>query len=232
MDPSPLSRVESLGRLEGLGRRAKGIGASAVVFDAVGTVLYADPPMAEAYHRLGKRFGSALGLTQIAERFSQAFARQDEQDRVLFQHQTSEPRERERWRAIVADVFVELNDREELFEALWDHFAAPSHWRFYDDVPGAIAEVADCGLAWGIASNFDARLTPILAGLPPLDSCRHVFVSSALGFRKPSRDFFAAIARALDRPPSEILYVGDDWQNDIVAARAAGWQAIYLCRRP
>ena len=40
-----------------------------VLFDAVGTLIYPDPPVAEAYRSIGRRFGSRLSVEQIAARF-------------------------------------------------------------------------------------------------------------------------------------------------------------------
>ncbi|HEV3344531.1 MAG TPA: HAD family hydrolase, partial [Pirellulales bacterium] len=62
------------------------------------------------------------------------------------------------------------------------------------------------------------------------DRCDYVFVSSELGVRKPSPDFFSQIAKALHVAAERILLVGDDRSNDYLAARAAGWQAVFLDR--
>ncbi len=84
------------------------------------------------------------------------------------------------------------------------------------------------GIDWGLASNFDGRLHSICDGLPPLTRCRHRFVSSQLGWRKPSPSFFKAIEQHLDLPPQALLLVGDDHGNDYLSARSAGWQALLV----
>ena len=48
-------------------------GVRAVVFDAVGTVIHPDPPAAEVYVEVGRRFGSRLGMADIVGRFAAAF---------------------------------------------------------------------------------------------------------------------------------------------------------------
>jgi putative hydrolase of the HAD superfamily len=205
-----------------------------VLFDAVGTLIAPHPSVAEAYHAAGLRFGSSLTVDSIRLRFRSAFTHQETQD-SLAAHRTSEPRERERWRAIIAEVFHDVPDTEDLFETLWDHFAQPAHWRIYDDVADCCEKLTQAGYVIGIASNFDARLDGICSSHTPFAACglaatAKLFVSSRIGHKKPSLEFFRAIERSLESPPEQIVLVGDDLENDFHAARRAGWQAVLLKR--
>jgi putative hydrolase of the HAD superfamily len=199
-----------------------------VLFDAVGTLIAPHPSVAEVYQAAGRRFGSRLEIDQVRSRFREAFGRQEQLDAA--DARTSEERERRRWQTIVAEVFCDVGDARKLFESLWDHFAQAAHWKWFDDVPRVVQRLRDCGVRWGVASNFDARLATIINGLSPLSSCEHLFVSSRLGCRKPSVAFFQAIERSLGLPPEQLLLVGDDLENDYHGARAAGWQAVLLDR--
>ena len=201
---------------------------AAVLFDAVGTLIEPDPPVAEAYQAAGRRFGSQLSSQQILSRFRAAFARQERLDAAESGDRTDEPRERRRWQAIVGEVFDDVADSAGLFDALWRHFAASAHWRLCPGAADCWRELSARGLALGIASNFDARLLAVCEGLAPLDECRRVFVSSQLGVRKPNPAFFAAIAERLRLPPERILLIGDDLDNDYLAAAAAGWQSVLI----
>lgn len=202
----------------------------AVLFDAVGTLLRPAPPVAAAYHAAGRRYGSRLSEQEIHSRFRSAFVRQEAIDVQSGSGVTSEARERARWREIVAEVFDDIASHEELFLVLWEHFAQPENWSLFADVPDAVRRLEERGLAWGIASNFDGRLARLCAGMAPLDRCRRLFASSDLGFRKPSREFFACIERELQLRPDELLLVGDDLANDYAAARSAGWHAVLVAR--
>jgi putative hydrolase of the HAD superfamily len=202
----------------------------AVLFDAVGTLLAPRPSAAEAYRAAGRRFGCDLPLDEVHRRFHAAFARQEAVDAVDPFRRTSDARERDRWRTIVAEVLPEVADTEGLFGSLWDHFAQAQNWQLFPDVAGCWQELAARGLVLGVASNFDDRLPGLCRAMPPLDGCESIFVSSRLGFRKPGAGFFQAIEAALDLPPRAILMVGDDLANDYHGARAAGWDAIHLAR--
>jgi putative hydrolase of the HAD superfamily len=202
-----------------------------VLFDAVGTLIYPDPPVAEVYHEAGRRFGSPLAREEISQRFRNwfgvIFARRGD---VPEQFLTSEDFERQRWRVLIEKVFDDIYSRDELFDELWSWFGRPSAWRLYDDVAGAWSELSSRGYQLGVASNFDARLHGVLAGHPPLSDCRHVFVSSEIGHAKPARAFYESVAVRLGARGEEILLVGDDVENDVLAPRQAGWQTVLLSR--
>ncbi len=196
-----------------------------VLFDAVGTLIYPEPEVATAYHAAGREFGSRLEPAEIRTRFKAALRQSQGECEP-----TSEARERERWRGIVASVLDDVpKDAEALFERLWEHFAAPQHWRTFDDV-AVLSELAARGFNIGIASNFDGRLKDILAGHPVLAGCTNVFVSSEIGFTKPDVRFFREVEQRLGVGASRIALVGDDELADVAGATAAGWRAVRLDR--
>ncbi len=55
-----------------------------------------------------------------------------------------------------------------------------------------------------------------------------VLASDAIGARKPEREAFALLARALDAPADRIAYVGDDPAVDVAGAARAGMTAVWL----
>jgi putative hydrolase of the HAD superfamily len=197
-----------------------------VLFDAVGTLIDADPPVAEVYHAAGQRFGSRRSVAEIGQRFRLALAAEQSNSRP-----TSESNERERWRQIVGHVMDDVPEAgDAIFEHLWRHFAQPQHWRVYDDVPDTLTALARHGFQLGIASNFDRRLVEIASGHPRLAPCTSVFVSSDISYTKPDPRFFLGVEARLGVAPAEIALVGDDEVNDIQGAITAGWRAIRLNR--
>lgn len=197
----------------------------AILFDAVGTLIYPDPPVAEAYFRAGQKLGSKWTREDIAQRFPAAIKKHHQGNT------TSEEFERERWERIVYDVIDDVEDPGRiLLDELWRHFGAAASWRLYDDVAPTWLELARRGYVLGIASNFDSRLRTICRDLPPLDACPHLFVSSEIGFPKPELRFYRAVEYDLGLASEQILLVGDDFGPDIAGPRAAGWQTMWLRR--
>ncbi|MGI8979194.1 MAG: HAD-IA family hydrolase [Pirellulaceae bacterium] len=197
----------------------------AVLFDAVGTLIYPHPPVAEVYHREAQKHGSKYSVNEIAGRFRAVIARHHQGGR------TSESLERERWRRIVHDVIDDVEDSQELFlSALWKHFGAASSWRLFEDVAPTWQDLSRRGYLLGIASNFDSRLRTICRGLSPLTECRRIFVSSEVGFPKPEPRFYRAVEVQLGLRSEQILLIGDDHAADVAGPLSAGWQAIWLRR--
>ena len=197
----------------------------AVVFDAVGTLINPDPPAEDVYAQVGRRFGSRLAVPDIAERFKVAFRKEEERDR-LAGYQTSEEREIERWRHIVAAVLDDAEDVEAAFNELFKHFAHAESWSADRDAQEVMKRLASRGLWLAIASNYDRRLHSVIAGMPALEFLPHRIISSEVGWRKPAREFFMAVARVTDAQPRELLFVGDELENDYRGALAAGMQPL------
>lgn len=80
----------------------------------------------------------------------------------------------------------------------------------------------------GVISNFYGNVERILqdAGFASLLSV--VSDSSRLGAAKPDRRIFEHTVRELGVPAGEVLHVGDSYERDIVAARAAGLRTAWL----
>jgi putative hydrolase of the HAD superfamily len=201
-----------------------------VLFDAVGTLIYADPPVHVAYATSASQFGLTLHEAVVERRFTEAFRKHYRHDALDDDGTTSEDIERNRWRAIVNEVFHEVAPCDLLFEQLWNHFALPTSWRLFADVTNCLRRLSDRGLTLGVASNFDRRLFEICRSHPPLDRFEYLFVSSQVGVRKPAREFFRAIERATNLEPQQLMLIGDDWTVDYLAAMSAGWHTVYLNR--
>lgn len=200
----------------------------AVVFDAVGTLIHAQPTVEAAYGQWGRRYGSQLTDAEILPRFRAAFARQETLDAERSDGRTSRQREAQRWRAIVTEALPDVSQPDVVFAGLWDHFGDAKNWRVDPAAQSLLTGLRRGGLRTAVASNFDERLLAICRDLPELRSCNAVFVSSELGYRKPAAEFFAAIERALELSPDQLLLVGDHWENDFQAAKGRGWRAIWL----
>lgn len=54
--------------------------------------------------------------------------------------------------------------------------------------------------------------------------------SSLLGYRKPDPRLFTTALARMNLSPDQVVYVGDSWERDMVGARNAGIQGIWLCR--
>jgi len=202
-------------------------GVRAVVFDVVGTLVEPQPAVAVAYQRAAARHGVERGIAEIDGLFRQAWRRQEAIDAAAsMPFATDRIRERERWRAIVTDVFADVPEAESIFTDLWEHFGCPAAWRPTAHGSALVRQALDAGLTVALASNFDERLHAIAGCVEPLSLVAHVFASSELGWRKPAVEFFRRVEERLGCAADEILLVGDDADLDIAAGRRAGWHVF------
>lgn len=203
-----------------------------IAFDAVGTLIFAEPSVAAAYAAIGQRFDSRQTAAVIKPRFAEAMRRADEYSVVRFGEpgRTNEEHEREFWQRVVLNVLGDVSDSQACFQELFEHFARPESWRCFEDVGPTLREIQRRGYRVVIASNFDARLNRVCDGLDELRDVKCRVISSLVGYRKTHRRFYTAVAQAAECESSEVLMVGDDFVNDVESARAAGIAAVHLRR--
>jgi putative hydrolase of the HAD superfamily len=197
----------------------------AIVFDAVGTLISPTPPASKVYEGVGQEHGSRHTEEEIRARFNQALKSEEERDRLLG-FRTDEQREEERWRNIVGRVLDDVREPEAVFQQLFVHFAQPAAWELNIVIEMEPLASTLAGYRLGIASNYDRRLKTVMAGFPNLSRFEQVIISSEVGWRKPARPFFDAIAQKFQLDLSTILYVGDQIDIDYRAAVDAGMQTV------
>lgn len=202
-----------------------------MVLDAVGTLIEPVPSVSEAYVTSANRQGIALNPDVVRQRFRRAF-QYDEFQEGQGPLTTDEPTEFRRWRRVVAEVLPELPDPDLGFAELWEHFGKPTSWRCFPDVPVFLAKARADGLRLRIASNFDARLRAVVAGLPELAALSdRLLISSEVGYRKPHPGFYQRVICDLEIASSATLWVGDDPENDVLGPRLAGFRSVLLSRK-
>jgi putative hydrolase of the HAD superfamily len=198
----------------------------AVFFDAVGTVILPAVPATQVYATAAERHGLTTDPATLGSRLWGQFRAEEAHDREL-NWVTSEARERERWRNIVFAAIDGATD--DLFEELYQHFARPAAWIVTPTAAECIARLHANGVPVGMGSNYDSRLASVVNGtsaLRPLGE--RLVISSQVGVRKPGRGFFEHVIQTAGCAPSDILFVGDDLQNDFDGATAAGLRAVLL----
>ncbi len=196
-----------------------------LVFDAVGTLIRPARSISQTYFEFGQQFDSQKTQAEIKSQFSQLF-------HSLFRTRlpTNEETERSNWRHLIQTLFDDISNTEPLFQALWNYFSMPSSWQLFDDVKPVWPAIQNTQSVIAIASNFDARLRPILSAIAPLDQIQHLFISSEIGHPKPSSQFFDNIEFTLSESDNFTM-IGDDPICDIAPAESRGWQTVLIDRQ-
>ena len=118
--------------------------------------------------------------------------------------------------------------------------------RFYEDefpkLQGYTAVVSEArplllaalerGHALVIATNpvFPLRAIQHRLAWAGLDDLPFRFITSyeVMHYTKPHPEYYHEITNAIKRPPEDCLMVGNDWDNDIAPARAAGMRTFWI----
>jgi len=199
----------------------------AVVFDAVGTVMYPQPGVADVYQRaIQQHCGVHIGTDVVGKAVREALTQRSAGGDL----RTNEDSEREFWAGLIRELCPNSSGFQSCFDDLFAHFASADNWRCFPDVRSTLANLHTADVILAIASNFDRRLNSVCHGLPELTGVSHRIISSVAGWRKPAEEFFQAVVDTLRIPAKNILMVGDDLTNDVQGALAAGMQAAWICR--
>jgi len=202
-------------------------GIRAVVFDAVGTLMYPQPSVAEAYRCAMLRH---CGVSVSPDRVSAVIRESLNARSTGHDLSTSEPAEHEFWAQLIRDFCPDSKGFQACFDDLFAHFARPDSWGCFSDVDTLFSDLRRTGLKVAIASNFDLRLNSVCDGLAAISDADCRVISSVVGWRKPAAEFFAAATKELGISAEQTLMVGDDLLNDVRGATAAGLRAAWIRR--
>jgi HAD superfamily hydrolase (TIGR01509 family) len=142
---------------------------------------------------------------------------------------------------VVWAAFGVTIERGEEHDALWGHLGIEKPlepWHgityslddLYPDALECLQRVRKLGLRVGIVGNQTEALEAWArdAALP----ADVISSSASLGVRKPDPAFFEEVAALVGHAPSEVAYVGDRVDNDVLPAGTAGMVAVHVRRGP
>jgi FMN phosphatase YigB (HAD superfamily) len=146
--------------------------------------------------------------------------------------------------AVLGAAIAQGQDHEAVFEHIapnveWEAFVEEHERRYggfqphdlYPDVSLCLAELHELGFQVLLVGNQPARRHAQLAALDlPVDE---IATSEDLGAQKPDPAFFEAVLRLADTTdPTDVLYVGDRVDNDILPAMDFGMNTCWIRRGP
>ena len=182
--------------------------------DAAGTLMKPREPVGITYARAARARGIAADPVEVEVRFRAAFKAHSARGQVqrgdgrLF------------WSPIVKEAINA--DDDVVVQRLWEHYLEPRAWWVDTGALNVLGEVARTGVKLGIISNWDTRLR-ILYNRFALDRMFPVLVCSAEhDVEKPDPEIFRIACSAAGVRPSEAVHIGDDAENDVAGANAAG----------
>jgi len=176
------------------------------------------------YSRVAARHGVDAPAEVLNERFENAWGPAKKVGSSI---------EKEWWRGLVEKVFepYHVPAGDAFFDDIFDSFREPSSWQIYPDVLDTLAQLKEKGVRLAIASNWDERLPPLLDALGLSGHFEKKFISFDVGVAKPDIRFFRRALEDMKSDPIETAHVGDDPEEDIKGAEAAGIRAYLINRK-
>jgi putative hydrolase of the HAD superfamily len=139
---------------------------------------------------------------------------------------------RRRLRDFLPLLGITPGDDESLDRAFADYLRCyQASWTTFADVDGVLIALAEANLMTAVLSNGTAvQQNAKIAAVGLRGRVGPVFTAEELGVAKPDPSAYLTVCAALGVPPGSVLHVGDRYDLDVVAPRAAGLQALYLDR--
>jgi REG-2-like HAD superfamily hydrolase len=194
---------------------------TALLLDAAGTLLHPAVPVAQTYARIAGEHGVAITAAQVAERFPGVMKRSAPLRR-------DSPDWRAFWQAVVEHCIG--SDDPELLEALIQHFRKPEAWSVALGASSCCMQVRARGMKVAVVSNWDVYLRPLLTDLGASAWLDAIVISAEEQLEKPDPNIFLRACVRLGVQPSAAVHFGNDPDDDIAGATAAGCAALLIGR--
>jgi len=179
-----------------------------------------------------ERYGVKIEVETLDKRFKSAFKKAPPLAFPDTDKETLSRLEYAWWHTLVRDVFFDADFTrfDAFFEELYGFFASEAPWRLFPETQSVLAALKKSGFTLGIISNFDSRLIPICRHLGIDDYFDSIVFSSQSPVAKPHPAIFEKSLKTLGLMPSESLYIGDQYQNDVVGPESVGMRALLIER--
>jgi putative hydrolase of the HAD superfamily len=200
----------------------------AILLDALGTLVALEPPAPAFAARMRERHGIEVA-DQDARRALRAEMAHYREQCVRAADGGSLEVLRLECAAIVAEQLggaaLALPPAE-----LTTTLLASLRFTAFPEVPGTLDRWRDAGIRLVVASNWDVSLHDVLAATGLRERLDGVVTSAEIGVAKPSAALFEAALAVAAAPAAQALHIGDNLEEDVAGARAAGIEAVWLAR--
>jgi len=196
-----------------------------VFLDALGTLVWLEPPAPRLRELLAEQ-----GHEVSEERAAAAF--RAEISYYLEHHlEGADPAALDELRDRCARILLDTLNLPGLAQAEARRaMLAALSFEPYPEVPEVLRELRARGRTLLVVSNWDCSLPHWLAGAGLLELLDGVVSSAAAGAAKPDPAIFARALEEAGARPADALHVGDSLDKDVAGARAAGINALLVCR--
>lgn len=206
----------------------------AVFFDFYGTLVRFHPPREWIQTQAARAFGLELHREGLAFGYAEAdefMTRENAQGHVGNRTPAERAAFFARYEQLILRAAIGKEVALELAGQVWERvFVTPSEMGAFPDVLPTLQVLKRRALLLGVISNAPRDLLPDCRRIG-IDSYLSVIMTSKVaGAEKPSARIFLAALAAAHVDAAEAVMVGDQYEGDILGARAAQVRAILIDR--
>lgn len=124
------------------------------------------------------------------------------------------------------------NEEAKKFQQDYDYFQSQIY--LLDDIRQTLDVCQNNGILMGLITNGPAEHQWKKIHQLRLNNWikeEHMIVSGEVGLAKPQLEIFELAEKRMGLVKEETYYIGDSFQNDVVGAKKANWQAVWINRR-
>ena len=205
----------------------------AVFFDLYQTLIYYTPPREEELAKVIQRYGVDVTADILRRPIVSAddFIYEEHARCPLSKRSPEEQKELlNRYYTILLDE-AGIKPEPELIQHNLNEMQKVKFNRvLFDDVVPSFKKLHQAGFILGVISNVDNDINPLLGKLGVLQFLKVVITSLECGYQKPQPQIFNTAAEKADVKNEEAMYIGDQYQSDVVGSSGAGMQGVLLDR--
>ncbi|NET36299.1 MAG: HAD family hydrolase [Cyanothece sp. SIO1E1] len=207
-----------------------------IFLDAVGTLFGVWGGVGQVYSHVARQFGVEVPADRLNQAFKASFSSATPMAFPGVAAESIPAQEFAWWQIIATQTFAQagvlnhFSDFSAFFGELYHHFETAAPWFVYDDVRQTLAYWQAQGVELGVISNFDSRLLKVLPALNLAEFFQSVTISTTVGAAKPDPQIFTAALQKHNLLAKDAWHIGDSFNQDYQAAKAAGLKGIWLKR--
>ncbi len=120
-------------------------------------------------------------------------------------------------------------DIPEILRKIYERHQREHLWNWLDpEAKDALSTLHSRGYRLGIISNADGQISEAMARFGLAQYFDHIIDSALVGVEKPDLKIFFMALEKFQLPAAACLYVGDNYDNDIIGARNVGMAPLLL----
>lgn len=215
-----------------------------LTFDAYNTLYATTLPVMEQYCLVAKKYGIEADPRQLTANFPLIFKalKEEHPNYGKYTNITAQ----EWWSHLITNVFRPMVTTKEMIDEILERFEGFEAYAVYPDLLELLEHIKENypNVVLGIISNTDPVVYTLIKNLGLFQYFKnHFYLSYDLEVKKPSKEIFQlAIEDILKKNPGMLSdttmqdfkrncwHVGDEAENDMLAAKDAGWNGIVIDR--